>query len=254
MKAVLQFGHHGTLIRLSSLIGLFAESPWLTSSNMDDNARRSFRQSRVGSFSANLAVVLYDCGGGDGNESSHNHRRPHYCLELRYNERPVAWPRSICSASATATRCPYEVVRSHFSKTLRTCDLDAICSQGNDELWTLRPPLPPRWMDYYVRSQWFQFISISLRWALNLTMNSNIRLVKYSHLLLLHPILVGRILSITLNTSYHYYKILICDHMIVIHNIIDAQKDNKIIYYSWFLKLCKFVHFLPEFHKLETKF
>lgn len=175
MKAVMNFGHHGTLIRLASLMGLFLDTPSPTGSNMAAMGRRRFRQSLIGSFAANLALVLYDCAPADAayaeavEASNHSHstpprlHAPRYCLELRYNERPLAWPPAVCGGRSKdaerdgfrdsdhdgfadtgsadfkesphdSFKCPYDEVRSYFDDHMKHCNLDAICAQGRDEL------------------------------------------------------------------------------------------------------------------------
>ncbi|KAG8000167.1 Multiple inositol polyphosphate phosphatase 1 [Nibea albiflora] len=108
----IQVGHAETLLPLLTLLGFFKDSDPLTSTNYASQTGRSFRTSRMLPYAANLALVLYDCGGGK------------LRLQPLLNEKPVTFP------GLTDQKDPmplYQDVKDHYRELLRGCDFETVC-------------------------------------------------------------------------------------------------------------------------------
>ncbi|KAG8000166.1 Multiple inositol polyphosphate phosphatase 1 [Nibea albiflora] len=108
----IQVGHADTLLPLLTLLGFFKDSDPLTSNNYASQTGRSFRTSRKLPYAANLALVLYDCGGGE------------LRLQPLLNEKPVTFP------GLTDQKDPmplYQDVKDHYRELLRGCDFETVC-------------------------------------------------------------------------------------------------------------------------------
>ena len=108
----IQVGHAETLLPLLTLLGFFKDSEALTSTNYATQSQRSFRTSQMLPYTANLLLVLYDCGDQG------------LRLQPFLNERPLAFP----GLGANEGYAPlYKDVREHYRYLLDGCDFEKEC-------------------------------------------------------------------------------------------------------------------------------
>ncbi|KAF7644832.1 hypothetical protein LDENG_00214970 [Lucifuga dentata] len=108
----IQVGHAETLLPLLTLLGFFKDTDILTSTNYATQTQRSFRTSHMLPYTANLILVLYDCGGGN------------LKLQPLLNEKPVAFP----GMADQQTSMPlYEDVKVRYRELLQGCDFETEC-------------------------------------------------------------------------------------------------------------------------------
>ncbi|XP_008285045.1 multiple inositol polyphosphate phosphatase 1-like, partial [Stegastes partitus] len=107
-----QIGHAETLLPLITLLGFFKDSDAPTSTNYATQTQRSFRTSLMLPYTANLLLVLYDCGGGD------------IRLQPLLNEKPVTFPGL---ADQKASMPLYQDVKKHYRDLLQGCDFETEC-------------------------------------------------------------------------------------------------------------------------------
>ncbi|XP_067093175.1 multiple inositol polyphosphate phosphatase 1-like [Osmerus mordax] len=108
----IQVGHAETLLPLLTLLGFFKDSEALTSTNYATQSQRSFRTSQMLPYTANLLLVLYDCGDQG------------LRLQPFLNERPLAFP----GLGANEGYAPlYKDVREHYKYLLDGCDFETEC-------------------------------------------------------------------------------------------------------------------------------
>ena len=133
-KGIFRFGHHGTVVRLLGILGLFKDEEPLKADNFERHTNRKFRNSRIGPFSTNIAFVLYECTPGVTTAGDNNDgvRLPptldRYMVELLFKEIPERFP--FCSYDL----CSYDEVRNHYKRHIDLCDLKHVCSRHHDEL------------------------------------------------------------------------------------------------------------------------
>ncbi|KAI3363275.1 hypothetical protein L3Q82_011903, partial [Scortum barcoo] len=107
-----QVGHAETLLPLLTLLGFSKDSDVLTSTNYATQANRSFRTSHMLPYTANLLLVLYDCGGGE------------LRLQPLLNEKPVTFPGL---TDPRASMPHYQDVKEHYKELLEGCDFETEC-------------------------------------------------------------------------------------------------------------------------------
>jgi len=139
---VFYFGHAETIIPLFDAFGLYHDHEPLSADIFDSPSlaeARKFRTSAFAPFSANLALVLYDCGGtstgkartnvvdrlsgGDkfvGNISAASSR---YFVQLLINERPAKFTSALCGQSI----CSYSELREFYSPYIDRCRFHQKC-------------------------------------------------------------------------------------------------------------------------------
>lgn len=108
----IQVGHAETLLPLLTLLGFFKDTEALTSSNYATQTKRSFRTSHMLPYTANLLLVLHDCGDQD------------LRLQPLLNERPIAFP----GMGTREDFAPlYDDVRKLYEHLLQHCDFETEC-------------------------------------------------------------------------------------------------------------------------------
>lgn len=109
--ATLQIGHADTLLPLLTLLGFFNDRQPLTSDNYASQTKRTFRTSHMLPYTANLALVLYECGDGE------------LRVQPLLNEKAVAFP-----ALSELSQMPlFTDVKEGYKHLLQGCDFDAEC-------------------------------------------------------------------------------------------------------------------------------
>ncbi|KAJ6621056.1 Multiple inositol polyphosphate phosphatase 1 [Pseudolycoriella hygida] len=90
-KAKIWFGHDATLILTLSALDLYGDAVQLTASNFEQQSSRNFKTSYLAPMGGNLAVIRFDCDGGD-NE-----------ILFLHNEKPLqipgCQPNGVCKQS-----------------------------------------------------------------------------------------------------------------------------------------------------------
>jgi len=128
-RGIFYFGHAESLIPVLAAFGLFRDKEPLREDLFDNRTladARKFRTSSFMPFSANLAIVLHDCGGngrsnavGVGNRFLANvSSADRFYVQLLLNERPVKLPSfrgsSVCSYSELRERYFMYIDRCRF--------------------------------------------------------------------------------------------------------------------------------------------
>ncbi|CAG9114499.1 unnamed protein product [Plutella xylostella] len=106
-NATFLFAHSGTLLKLLSHMQLYKPREHLRGDRMD--LGRPWRMSKIDSFGANLAFVLFRCKDGDKVLTLHQ-------------ERPVQLP--MCDSEL----CPLQTLLEHFHESIHHCDYNDLCS------------------------------------------------------------------------------------------------------------------------------
>ena len=119
------FGHAETLAPLYAALGLFNDTSPLLSTNYDQMKHRKFKSSRILPFSANIALILYDCNNGVGSEKSEP-SEDMFVVRVYVNEEPVLIP--ACNDYV----CRYKDVRDSYKHHVDHCDFQSTCSLKND--------------------------------------------------------------------------------------------------------------------------
>lgn len=112
----IQIGHADTLLPLLTLLGFFKDSEPLTSANYAAQTKRTFRTSHMLPYSANLILVLYECGGGE------------LRVQLLLNEKVVMFPALHKNQSLMPL---YRDVKEGYKELLQGCDFEAECRLEN---------------------------------------------------------------------------------------------------------------------------
>ncbi|XP_072293647.1 multiple inositol polyphosphate phosphatase 1a isoform X2 [Eucyclogobius newberryi] len=108
----IQIGHAETLLPLLTLLGFFKDSEPLRSENYASQTNRTFRTSLMLPYTANLVLVLYDCGGGE------------LRLQPLLNEKAVDFP-------GLSSMPLYADVRERYKELLQGCDFETECQLFN---------------------------------------------------------------------------------------------------------------------------
>ncbi|CAC5377474.1 MINPP1 [Mytilus coruscus] len=108
-----RFGHSDTIDTFYSALGLYRDSQPLRADNFDTMKNRKFYESKVTPFSANIAFILYKCGGS-GAEN--------YLLKMMVNNQPVTIP------GCDSDFCPYLKVRGIYRSYIENCKWRELCS------------------------------------------------------------------------------------------------------------------------------
>ena len=127
--ATFYFGHAETLAPLYASLGLFNDSAPLLATNYDQMKQRKFKSSQILPFSANIALVLYDCNNGLGSQTSPA-SEDNFVLRVFVNEQDVIIP--ACNDYV----CRYQDVRDSYKHHVDHCNFESSCSLKNkhDEL------------------------------------------------------------------------------------------------------------------------
>ena len=126
--ATFYFGHAETLAPLYAALGLFNDSTSLLSTNYEQMKNRKFKSSQILPFSANIALILYDCNNGVGSQSSEPSSEK-FVLRVYVNEQPQMIP--ACGDYV----CRYIDVRDSYEHHVDHCDFQSSCSlTKHDEL------------------------------------------------------------------------------------------------------------------------
>ena len=130
-RAVFRFAHAETLLPLISVLGLFKDDNQLLGTNFEENRDRKFRTSRIAPFSANVAFVLFDCGGHSGSTGQGDGGfEERYMVQVLFNELPIRLP--FCESDV----CALSVLKQNLVKHTEQCDFDSMCAlpHQHDEL------------------------------------------------------------------------------------------------------------------------
>ena len=119
------FGHAETLGPMYAALGLFNDSQPLTDKNFFEMKNRAFKTSHIMPFSANLALILYECKdyteGGDFIDD--------FVLRMYVNEKPIVIP------ACDGLVCKFSDVKEEYLHHLDNCDWNEVCGvQQHDEL------------------------------------------------------------------------------------------------------------------------
>ncbi|CAC5377471.1 MINPP1 [Mytilus coruscus] len=109
----LRFGHADTMDTFYSALGLYHDGQPLRADNFGAMKNRMFYGSKITPFSANIAFILYNCGG-NGKEN--------YLLKMMVNNLPVTIP------GCDSDFCPYLKVRSIYRNYIENCKWRELCS------------------------------------------------------------------------------------------------------------------------------
>ena len=145
-RGVFYFGHAESLVPVLTALGLFRDRQPLASDMFHTPSladARKFRTSAFMPFSANLALILYDCVKGQvkgtGRTSSNDvdmlidvtssgdqfvtnvSSADRYFVQLLVNERPVKFP------SCGGTICSYTQIRKYYSAYVDKCNFSHRC-------------------------------------------------------------------------------------------------------------------------------
>lgn len=107
-----QIGHADTLLPLLTLLGFFKDSEPLTSENYATQNKRTFRTSHMLPYTANLVLVLYNCGDGE------------LRVQSLLNEMTVTFPHLKENQSSMPL---FTDVKKHYKELLQGCDFDTEC-------------------------------------------------------------------------------------------------------------------------------
>ena len=94
------------------LLGVFEDAERLRADNFDRMKNRKFDSSIVGPMSANLAFVLYRCGGNELDD---------FIVKLYINEEEVSIP--ACNASV----CSLGTFMNYYESLTENCNFDTRC-------------------------------------------------------------------------------------------------------------------------------
>lgn len=103
---VFYFTHDAALHMMLAALGVAHDDVPLLASNMDQQAKREFRTSFIGSFAANLAAVFYQCDKGE------RHRVMFYLRE-----------RIVDMEGCQVGLCSWNHLRTKLAKATNGCDL-----------------------------------------------------------------------------------------------------------------------------------
>ena len=117
-----RIGHLDTVGKLLAFLGLYKETADMMASNMAAMEDRHFRSSRLLSYSANVAFVLYTCTSGGGPKRT-------FKVQVLVDENKIALP--VC---ANEFLCDYEVVRQAYSKLVNSCNEKQFCSLHSEPI------------------------------------------------------------------------------------------------------------------------
>lgn len=95
-----------------SALGLYHDSQPLRADNYAAMKNRMFYESKTTPFSANIAFILYNCGGNEGEN---------YLLKMMVNNQPVTIP------GCDSDFCPYLKVRSIYRNYIENCKWRELC-------------------------------------------------------------------------------------------------------------------------------
>lgn len=109
-------GHSDTTLTLMTALGLYKDSQALTASNRVQMADRQFKSSKIASYSANVAFILYACRPTQGEAKNT------FKVKLLVNEETVKFP------GCSDPLCPYAQVRGLYSDLVDNCDLEEVCT------------------------------------------------------------------------------------------------------------------------------
>lgn len=109
------FGHGDTILPLYAAFGLFKDDHAFTADNFVVNKNRQFRTSKIVSFSANIAIALYKCGG-NGN----------HVVKMFVNEEQIIIP------GCDGTVCSYNTFKNKYPQ-LVNCNFDQICDNATSK-------------------------------------------------------------------------------------------------------------------------
>ncbi|XP_052768052.1 multiple inositol polyphosphate phosphatase 1-like [Mya arenaria] len=119
------FGHAETVAPIYAALGLFNDSQPLTDSNFSAMKHRAFKSSKILQFSANLAIVLYECK--DYTESGSF--IDDFVIRMFVNEQPVNVP------ACDRLVCPFVKVKDSYLHHIDDCLSSNICKLPvHDEL------------------------------------------------------------------------------------------------------------------------
>lgn len=109
----LRFGHSDTMDTFYSALGLYHDSQPLRADNYAAMKNRMFYESKTTPFSANIAFILYNCGGNEAEN---------YLLKMMVNNQPVTIP------GCDSDFCPYLKVRSIYRNYIENCKWRELCN------------------------------------------------------------------------------------------------------------------------------
>lgn len=109
----LRFGHSDTMDPFYSSIGLFKDSIPPRADNFLTMRNRVFYESKITTFSAHVAFILYNCGGS----GPHN-----YKLKMMVNGEVMRIP------GCDSDLCPYLKVRDLYSRYIDECHWKDLCT------------------------------------------------------------------------------------------------------------------------------
>ena len=122
------FGHSETIVQVFTALGLFEDQQPLLATNMASMQRREFRTSRIAPYSANIAFVLYACGGmGHGHDDDRDYSA--FVMKILVNEKPVIIP------ACNQEQCVYRDVGRYYHDLVDHCEREKLCgeSHGDDD-------------------------------------------------------------------------------------------------------------------------
>lgn len=105
---IFRFSHSGLLLKVYARMGLFRDATPPRADNFKQQTSRQWRSSLIDPFTANLALVLFQCSDG-------------YKLLAYVQEREVVLP------GCDNILCPMETVLANYAPLADLCDISEIC-------------------------------------------------------------------------------------------------------------------------------